>query len=105
VNLAKTVKTGLQAWYNHKIEQIGEQAKKKVADQATHKAVMDHIRETNMAWDTFTFFSTNLDAQGQPVNGPRGATFAAAMGEADKLAKWQQQSLKPSTAKKAFIPT
>jgi hypothetical protein len=105
VNPSKTVKTGLQAWYNHKIEQIGEQAKKKVADQATHKAVMDHIRETNMAWDTFTFFSTNLDAQGQPVNGPRGATFAAAMGEADKLAKWQQQSLKPSTAKKAFIPT
>ncbi|HEY7329379.1 MAG TPA: hypothetical protein VH592_17185 [Gemmataceae bacterium] len=76
---------GIQDWYNSKIVAAGEKGKKKVADTATHNQVMDHIRLTQNAKDTFTLQSGD--------GGGRGRIFAQAVGDADKLKKAQDSNL------------
>lgn len=92
-NPARAVAKGPQAWYKYQIQRIGQNAKLKVGNLAVHRQVMDHIRDTSKAMDTFTLQGTNLNAQGQPVAGPRGNTFAQAVGDTKLLEKSKKANL------------
>jgi hypothetical protein len=72
--------TGLQNWYNTKISQIGEDAKKKVVGLVARNALRQEISATGKGSGTFTLASS-------------GNSWAAGVGNADKLSKWQEQYL------------
>jgi hypothetical protein len=79
------IDTGVQEFYNHAIYAASKDAVKKVANLATHRAVMDQIRLTSNAKGTFIFEGAD--------GGGRGNTFAEAMGDTKELNKAQEQQL------------